>query len=510
MREELALLPHLLTAHLALTLFPLLVGVCLSIPLGVLCARAQWLEHLALNAAGIVQTVPSLALLALMVPLLGALGVTSIGFLPAFLALVLYSVLPILRNTVTGLAGLDPAITEAAVGVGMNARERLLRVELPLALPIIVAGVRTATVWTVGAATLATPVGADSLGNYIFAGLQTRNVTSVLVGCVASAALALGLDGLGRVLLAGVTRSNRGLTWTALAVFGALYLYAGSALAGRVVGAQNDTITIGAKTFTEQYILSQILAGQISRTTGHPCEVKQSLGSSVVFDALAGGSIDAYVDYSGTIWSTVMKRTDVPAERADLMRQMTKFLLEQRGIQVVARLGFENSYSLAMRRARAVELGVRSISDLARESPGMSIGGDYEFFARPEWKRLKAAYGLEFRGKTSLDSSLMYGAVSSGAIDVASAFSTDGRIAALDLVVLDDDRRAIPPYDAVVLVRRGFARRYPGALEALRDLSGRIDAVAMRRMNRAVDAEGQVPRAVADAFLAGAKSHRSR
>ena len=500
-REEFALLPHLLTAHLALTLFPLLVGVCLSIPLGILCARSQWLEHLALNAAGIVQTVPSLALLALMVPLLGALGITSIGFLPAFLALVLYSVLPILRNTVTGLAGLDPAITEAALGVGMNARQRLLRVELPLALPIIVAGVRTATVWTVGAATLATPVGADSLGNYIFAGLQTRNVASVLVGCVASAALALGLDGLGRVLLAGVTRSNRGLTWTALAAFGALYLYAGSALASRAAGARNDTIAIGAKTFTEQYILSQILAGQISRTTGYPCEVKQSLGSSVVFDALAGGSIDAYVDYSGTIWSTVMKRTEVPAERADLVRQMKTFLLEQRGIQVVARLGFENSYALAMRRSRAQELGVHSISELSSLSPRLVIGGDYEFFGRPEWKSLTAAYGLKFQAQTAMDSSLMYQAVHQGVIDVLSAFSTDGRIVALDLVVLDDDRRAIPPYDAVVLAGKRLAREHPRALEALRRLSGRIGAQQMRAMNLEVDAGGVSPRATAQHFL---------
>lgn len=500
MRDELSLLPELVTAHLALTLFPLLLGVSLSIPLGVACSRSRVLERVVLDAAAVVQTVPSLALLALMVPVLGALGLTSIGFLPAFLALVLYSVLPVLRNTVTALAGIEPSLLEAARGVGMSPREQLFRVELPLSLPVIVAGVRTAVVWTVGAATLATPVGADSLGYYIFTGLQTRNFGAVLLGCVTSAGLALTLDGLARLLLAGLERSRRRLVVIALSSFGALYLYAGTASAITWFSASRDPVRIGTKTFTEQYVLGEILAQRVERAAGLPTETSHSLGSSVAFDALARGTIDAYVDYSGTIWATIMKRTEA-AERGKLLREVETYLKEQHGILVAARLGFENTYAFAMRRRRAEELGVRRVSDLAKVAGALTLGADYEFLARAEWKNLRSVYGLSFRSQRSMDSSLMYQALEDGAVDVLSVFSTDGRIARLDLVLLEDDRHVIPPYDALVLASRSLAMRHPAALDALRGLGGRIDAGMMREMNHAVDAGGESPQNVAERFL---------
>jgi osmoprotectant transport system permease protein len=183
--EQLALLPAYLTAHLQLSLAALAIGALLAIPLGVAIHRRRALEPPLLGAASAIQTIPALALLAVMVPLFAALGARAIGAGPALVALSLYGLLPILRNTVTGLAGVDPAVREAARGVGMTPREALWRVELPLALPVIVAGVRTATVWVVGTATLATPIGATSLGNYIFTGLATRNDAAVLVGCAA-------------------------------------------------------------------------------------------------------------------------------------------------------------------------------------------------------------------------------------------------------------------------------------------------------------------------------------
>jgi osmoprotectant transport system permease protein len=506
MRDELSLLPGLLTAHLALTLFPLLLGVSLSIPLGVACSRSRLLERVALDAAAIVQTVPSLALLALMVPVLGALGLTTIGFLPAFLALVLYSVLPVLRNTVAALSGLSPALLEAARGVGMSPREQLFRVELPLALPVIVAGVRTAVVWTVGAATLATPVGADSLGYYIFTGLQTRNSGAVLLGCLASAGLALVLDGLTRLLLVGIERSRRRLVVLAGGAFLALYLYAGTAAAIAWAEKSSDPVRIGTKTFTEQYILGEIVAQRVQRAAGLTTETTHSLGSSVAFDALVQGEIDAYVDYSGTIWATIMKRSDPVTDRSRILREVTSYLKDRHGVVVVGALGFENTYALAMPRSRAEQLGVRRISDLAAVSSALTLGADYEFMGRPEWKHLRSVYGLAFRAQLSMDASLMYQAVAEGAVDVLSAFSTDGRIEAFDLVVLEDDRRAIPPYDAIVLASKSLSMRHPAAIAALRGLTGRIGAARMRQMNLAVDVEGRSPAAVAEDFLAAPRS----
>jgi osmoprotectant transport system permease protein len=499
--EQLALLSGYLLPHLQLTLFALLLGIVVSVPLGVLVTRVGWLGQPVMSFAGIVQTIPSLALLAAMVPLLAAAQLPSIGYLPAFIGLTLYSVLPILRNTVTGLATVDPSLIEAARGLGMTSRQRLLRVELPLATPVIVAGIRTATIWTVGMATLSTPVGATSLGNFIFTGLQTRNQNAILVGCVAAACLALMLDGLVKLVAVGLERTNRTLLTSSLAVITALYLFAGGALIRELSTSQRGRVLVGAKTFTEQYILSEILAEQLRRREGIRAQVAQSLGSTVAFDALRTGEIDVYVDYSGTIWATLMQRAVGTATRADVLKEVEQFLSEQHGITVVGALGFENAYALAMQRPRAERLGIMRISDLKQHAQAFSIGGDYEFFGRAEWRAIRQTYGLAFERERSMDSSLMYQAIAQQNVDVISAYSSDGRIAALDLVVLEDDRGAIPPYDALILASARLAREQPDAVAALRELVGKIDARAMRRMNLAVDESGRSPRHVARTFL---------
>ncbi|HUE18332.1 MAG TPA: ABC transporter permease/substrate-binding protein [Stellaceae bacterium] len=501
MIPQLALLPGYLTAHLQLSLIALALGIGFSVPLGVALTRLPRFERPALAVASVIQTIPSLALLAIMVPALAALGLRSIGFLPAIIGLTLYSILPVLRNTVIGLQGVDRTLIEAADGVGMTGAQRLWRIELPLALPVIVAGIRTATVWTVGMATLATPIGATSLGNYIFSGLQTRNYDAVLLGCVASAGLALLLDGLVRLLETGLRERRRARSWLALGIFALLYLYTGATLLPGLTGARAERpIVIGAKTFTEQYILADILAGQISRATGAPTRIVSSLGSTVAFDALGSGQIDAYVEYSGTIWATLMKRDDV-LDRDTVLREVGDWLQTQHGIALVAALGFENSYALAMRGSEARRLDISDLSQLAPTAPRLTIGGDYEFFARPEWRAIQSAYGLAFKDQRILDTSLMYQAAAQGEVDVISAFSTDGRIAGFDLTVLADDRHAIPPYDAIILAGPALARDHPAALAALRNLAGSIDAPRMRAMNAEVDHDHVTPEAVAAQFL---------
>jgi osmoprotectant transport system permease protein len=354
----------------------------------------------------------------------------------------------------------------------------------------------------VGTATLSTPVGATSLGNYIFSGLQTRNYTAVLVGCVACALLALLLDALVRLVDIGWSRRRRGTLGLALCALALLYAFAGITLGQDLLRARPAAIAIGAKTFTEQYILSEILAGLIRQATGLDVKVVPSLGSTVAFDALRAGEIDLYVEYSGTVWATLMKQAGNPPDRAAVATGVARFLNDGHGIAVVAALGFENAYALAMRRDRAAALGVRRIGDLAAVAPELSIGGDYEFFDRVEWQAIRERYGLAFRSRRSMDPSLMYQATSQGTVDVISAFSTDGRIAALDLVLLEDDRGAIPPYDALILASATLQARHPEVIDALRALSGSIDGDAMRRMNRAVDEEGRSPGDVAREFLA--------
>jgi len=260
-------------------------------------------------------------------------------------------------------------------------------------------------------------------------------------------------------------------------------------------------VTIGSHSFPEQYILSEILAQRIEGHAGATTRAVQSLGSTVAFDALRTGDLDLYVDYTGTIWATIMGREGLGLSRDEVLAEVRRFLREEHGIAVVGALGFENTYALALPEERARGLGAETISDLAPHAPRLEIGGDYEFFQRPEWRALVEHYGLDFAARRSMDPALMYEAAGRGEVDVISAFSTDGRIAAFDLRVLRDDRGVIPPYDAIVLARPGLAEERPRVVEALRGLAGRIDAPAMRRMNRDVDRAGAPPAKVAHRFL---------
>lgn len=497
--DQIQLVPVYLAAHLQLTLLALTLGILISLPLGLAAVRVASLEKLILSLAGIIQTIPSLALLAVIVPLLAGLKLPSIGFLPALIGLTLYSLLPILRNTVTGLRGVDPACIEAAVGVGMDSRQKLFKVELPLAMPVIIAGIRTAAVWTVGMATLSTPIGAPSLGNFIFTGLQTRNYASVITGSAVAAALALAIDGLIRLVENGLQERKRQELVPAAAIGVVLVGLALWPLLSRSAG--KPVITIGAKTFTEQYILAEVMAQKIKADTGSNTRVLSSLGSVVAFDALKRNEIDAYVDYSGTIWNTVLKRLDMPSDRRQMLSELQWVLHKSYGTEIVAFLGFENTYALAMPRKKAEEFGIKTIGDLRNHSEKMTIGSDYEFLGRPEWKAVTSAYGISFGQSRSMDPSLMYQAVANGSVDVISAFSTDGRIAAYDLVILEDTKSAIPPYDAIVLFNWSSWDKLAPQVRSLKALDGTITPELMRKMNMQVDMNHEQPADVAREFL---------
>jgi osmoprotectant transport system permease protein len=484
--EALARLPDYLSGHVRVSIVALALGIALSVPLALVSLRRPAVRAIVLALSSVVQTIPGLALLALFYPLLLGLAALServlgvsfsaLGFLPAVLALALYSLLPVLRNAVTGLTGIDPAIQEAALGVGMTARQKLWMVELPLALPVIMAGVRTAAVWVIGTATLSTPIGQTSLGNYIFAGLQTQNWVLVLFGCVAAALLALAVDGLLALIASGLSARRRARV--ALGVLGVALL----ALAALMPGwaRPQARYLIGAKTFTEQYVLAALVEQRL-RTAGLTAARREGLGSSVVLDALAAGEIDVAVDYTGTIWANAMHRSDVKP-RAEVLDEMSNWLARD-GIKLLGGLGFENAYALAMPRAKAAALGVRSIADLARRASTLSIAGDYEFFGRPEWTAIKSAYGIDFREQRQMQPEFMYQAVARGEVDVIAGYTSDGRIAQYDLAVLDDPKHAIPPYDAVLLLS---PRRADDAtlVAALQPMIGAIDVNRMRAANQ--------------------------
>jgi osmoprotectant transport system permease protein len=486
----LALLPGYLAQHVLLSMTALALGVAISLPLAVLASRRPRLRFIALAVASLVQTIPGLALLALFYPLLLALSalttkafgfaVPALGFLPSLLALTIYSMLPILRNGVTALIGINHDYLDAADGVGMTPRQRLVRVELPLAAPVIMAGIRTAAVWTIGVATLSTAVGQTSLGNYIFSGLQTENWIYVLTGCIAVVILALAVDQVLGLIEAGAVRRDRRFIAVGLA---ALLVGTAAAAAPLLRGFGSDYV-LGAKNFSEQYILAGLMAERIE-ASGHTVARKEGLGSAVIFRALAGSEIDAYVDYSGTLWTNVMDRRDVPP-REVMLEELTRFMRERYGVTVLGALGFENAYTLAMRRDRAATLGVRTIADLTPLAPRLTLGSDLEFLSRPEWTALRNTYGLAFGQEKSFNPTFMYRAIDDGLVDVISAFSSDGRLAGGTLVTLDDVKHAIPSYDAVVLISPKRANDQV-LRRALTPLLGAISVEKMRQANFMLD-----------------------
>ncbi len=486
------LLPEYLGDHVLLSVCSLLVGFAISLPLAVAASRSAAVRWPSLFAASFVQTIPSLALLALFYPLLLALshlsqsltgrGFAALGFLPSFLALTLYSMLPILRNTVAGITGVDPAAVEAADGMGMTARQKLWRVELPLAAPVIMAGVRTAAVWTIGAATLSTPVGQTSLGNYIFSGLQTEDWVFVLFGCAAAAVLALATDQLLGLIESGLARREPARAW-----IGAICLVVGALAALAPLAATSGgggAYRIGAKNFSEQYILAELMARRLE-AQGASVKLKEDLGSATAYRALAAGEIDVYVDYSGTLWTNALGRRDNPG-RAAMLRELAAELKKRDGVELLGPLGFENAYALAMRADRAQALGIASIADLSAHAGTLKMGADLEFLSRPEWRAIRDAYSLRFGKMISYQPTFMYRALDDGEVDVISAFSSDGRIAADHLRLLGDPQGAIPPYDAVILISPKRARD-PRLRAALAPLVGSIPLADMQAANLSVD-----------------------
>ena len=498
-----AMLPDRLAAHLGVSAAAVALAILVAVPLVAAMVARPRLRGPVLTAAGVIQTVPALALLSLFYPFLllvgqatqrlAGFGVPALGLLPSLLALSLYALLPLVRGGIDGLMSVPPETLDAADGIGMTRRQRLWQVELPLAAPIVMGGLRVAAVWTIGAATLATTVGQKSLGDLIFAGLQTEDWALVVTGCVAAAGVAIIVDTALGQAETGLAERRWGKALVGLAML--------VVLVGGVVGwywsarpvAEGRPVVVGAKNFGEQYILAEVIAARL-RAQGLPVVVRSGLGSAVAFRALAAGDIDVYVDYSGTLWDSALGRRDV-AQRAEMLAVLKKQLPVQHGVTVAAALGFENAYALAMKRGEAGRLGLKSLADVAVAAPKLRLATDLEFQTRAEWRALQAVYGLKFGELTAFTPTLMVRALTSGKADVITAFSSDGRIAADDLVLLTDPRGALPAYDALLLV----GPRRPDLADRLKGLEGAIPVEAMREANWQVDrdADKQTPAAAA-------------
>lgn len=480
-------LPANLGGHLFLSITSLAVGLAVSLPLGIAVSRRPRMAEWLLSVAGILQTIPSLALLALMVPLLGGL----IGFWPAFVAMTLYSLLPIVANTILGVRGVDATYVEAARGLGMSDRQMLFRVQLPLAAPVILGGIRTATVLVIGSATLATPVGQRTLGNYIFEGLNIRDNLMVLLGCVLAALLAVVFDQLIRLI--EVASRKRDGRLARIAVAALVVITAGGLIqpVDALLHPPGNPVIVGTHDYTEQHVLAEVVRDTLAQG-GFDVDQRKGMAPQVTFESLRTGGIDCCIEYTGNLWLPVMKRTD-RVDRATTLRDVTTFLRNEHGIECLGALGFENAYALAMDAGRARQLGIKSLTDLSRHNGKLRIAGDLQFFKLDDWKHMKSVYGLRFAEEVPMDPTLMYDAARQGKVDVIAAYTSDGRIEAYGLTLLVDPKQALPPYDAILLVSQKALGK-PGLRETLLPLVGAIDQRHMVTANRRVDVERTWPR----------------
>ncbi|HXT33844.1 MAG TPA: glycine betaine ABC transporter substrate-binding protein [Vicinamibacterales bacterium] len=491
----------LLLQHILLVGASTAAAIAIGVPVGVLAARRPRVGAPIVWLANVVQTIPSLAMFGFLLPLplVGGLGARV-----AILVLILYALLPIVRTTVAGIRGVDGTLVEAGTAMGMTPRQLLWQVELPLALPSIVAGIRVAAVIGVGTATIAAAVGAGGLGEYIFRGLSMVDPTVILAGAVPAALLALAVDG--GLLAAERSLSGRRRSWRSAAVLGALVLAGviGAAAWSNVTGgSRHAVIRVGSKNFTEQIILGELIAQQLERSTDLTVERRLNLGGTFIADrALRAGDIDVYVEYTGTADTAIFKNP-VETDPARVLERVRRQYAAA-GVTLLPALGFENTFAILIRGDDARKLGLQTIDDAASRSPQWQAGFGYEFLQRADgYPGLSRTYGLRFlAAPKAMDLSLIYRALAQRQVDLVAGDATSGLISAYDLVMLKDNRHYFPPYDAVPVARSAALLRYPAARAALEALAGRITMDDMRRMNRAVDAERQDPAAVARAFLA--------
>jgi osmoprotectant transport system permease protein len=497
----------LLLQHIVLVGVSTGAAIAIGVPVGVLAARRPRLGAPIVWLANVVQTIPSLAMFGFLLPLpiIGGLGARV-----AIVVLILYALLPIIRTTVAGVRGVDRALVEAGTALGMTPRQLLWQVELPLAVPSMVAGIRVAAVIGVGTATIAAAVGAGGLGEYIFRGLSMVDPTVILAGAVPAAILALSVDG-ALLLAERALRTGRRVR-KPIAVAAAVALLAMAAVTAAAAfgtGGRDAVIRVGSKNFTEQIILGELVAQQLERTAGVTVERRLNLGGTFICDrALRSGDIDVYVEYTGTADTAVFKNP-VETDRARVLARL-RDLYADAGLTLLPPLGFENTFAILVRGEDARRLGLQTIDDAARHTPTWQAGFGYEFLQRADgYPGLSQKYGLRFAGPPrAMDLSLIYRALAQRQVDLIAGDATSGLIQAYDLFMLQDNRHYFPPYDAVPVARRATLLRYPAAREAVERLAGRITIEDMRRMNHAVDAERQDPAAVARAFLAQLERER--
>ncbi|MEI4342587.1 ABC transporter permease/substrate-binding protein [Streptococcus suis] len=476
--------------HLRISLLALIIAIAIAVPLGLILSSKKRLTEWSLQITGIFQTIPSLALLGLFIPFMG------IGTLPAVVALVIYAIFPILQGTLTGLGEIDPSLEEAATAFGMNKWEKLKKFKLALAMPILMSGIRTASIMIIGTATLAALVGAGGLGSFILLGIDRNDSALILIGAVSSAVLAV-LFGYGIRLL-----QDKKPKTILLALLVTLFTVGASYVP--MLNFSTKQLVIAGKLGAEPEILINMYKLLIEDQTDIKVEIKPNFGkTSFLYEALKSGSIDIYPEYTGTITSTLLKNSsmDLSTNSDEVYTYAKEAILEQDGLVYLAPMAFQNTYALAVTEDYAQKNSIEKISDLAKVQQTAVAGFSLEFNDREDGNiGLKNLYNLQLNVKT-MEPALRYEAIKSGNVQIIEAYSTDSKVVTYKLKILEDDKQLFPPYQAAPLLSKETLEKYPELEQVLGVLVGKISTEEMTRMNYAVDVEGKSAEQVAREYL---------
>lgn len=496
--------------HIKLTIMSVLFAILIGVPLGILISYIKKLDKPILGLANVIQAIPSMALLGFAIPFLG------IGTLPAVVMVILYSLLPIIKNTYTGIQNINKDTIEAARGIGLTRPQILMKVQIPLALPVIMAGVRISAVTAVGLMTMAAFIGAGGLGYLVFSGIRTVNNYQILAGAIPACILALCVDymvGLVEKLVTPISlqkqmKTTKNLVKTrriqkiTLSVTAALLALLIAITSFSSVQANTKVITVGSKDFTEQHILAHMVADIIESNTDITVNREINLGGTQVnFSALKSGSIDMYIDYSGTAYGDTLNYPPI-SDMEEVYNTVKKDMKDKYNIEILKQMGFNNTYILAVTKETAAKYNLETISDLAKVASNLTAGTTLEFLNREDGiLGITKKYNFNFKDTKGLDGSPRYVALTQKETDVVDAFSTDGLLKKFDLVALKDDKHFFPPYYAIPLVRGETLQKYPEIAPLIEKLGDTLSDEIMIELNYKVDELQIQPEVVAKEFL---------
>ncbi|MGQ1783582.1 MULTISPECIES: ABC transporter permease/substrate-binding protein [unclassified Saccharicrinis] len=501
---------QLLSEHILISFGALAMTAVVGISIGIWVFYSAKSRSFVMPVVNFLYTIPSIAMFGLLIPLVG------IGLKNAVIVLVLYGLLPMVRNTFTGLNEVRSDIVEAAEGMGATRYQVFKDVYFPLALPSILSGLRITTVMLVALTGLAALIGAGGLGQAIFRGLNTMNTPMIVAGSLLISLFAILGDRFVGVFEGTVVRmvSKNASNKLRLKVYvnlGLLFIVLAAAVTNTnfFSSHKNGTITVASKPTGEQFILGEIMAQLIEEKTDLQVIRKFGIGGGTtnIHPAMLNGEVDMYVEYTGTGWMNVLKQKLPHSNQVDfdLIQKMYKenFRLKWLGL-----LGFNNTYALAIPDSLAQKFNINSNSDLARNSRHFKFGAEFDFFERPDgYEGLVNVYGFQFASIHEMDINLRYNAIVEGKVNAIDAFTTDAKIEAQNLRVLDDDLNYFPSYEAGIIVRNELLEQHPELEPLLMKLNGQITTEAMMEMNYKVEVEKEDIQKVASYFIQQLKTN---